>query len=200
MGDRVFVTSEVGDLVDVDASTGQGLVEIATRRSSSAIPPRFMPTASIYAPILNAPGSSAAAAGEESASGGHGVLYVIVPGDAEGKIVSQIVLDGRCYGTPTAYRGRIYMQTTKKLYCFGPAKAPDCRRPKPRRGEKWPAPGPAARLQAIPSEILMQPGGAASLRVRSLDANGLTVEEISDPQRIAMGVLRAADGEGEVGR
>ncbi len=181
VGDRIFVTSEVGLLVDVDASTGTVLWRLPLGTEQRNASPLFA-DGRLYVPMVFAP-SEAAAASEQGASGGHGVVYVIVPSDQGGKIVSQYVLDGRCYGTPTAYRRRIYLQTTKKLYCFGPAKAPDSPA-RPAVAEKWPAPGPATRLQAIPSEILMQPGGMAGVRVRSLDANGLTVEEISDPQRI----------------
>jgi outer membrane protein assembly factor BamB len=139
----------------------------------------------IYAPILNDPGLSAAV-GEEGAEGGHGALYVIAPGDTDAQILSHTVLDGRCYGTPTAYNGRIYMQTTKKLYCFGSATpasasfetadaAPD---------DKWPEPGPAKALQIEPSELLLQPGDTVSFRVRELDGNGLTVKEIDDPKSV----------------
>jgi outer membrane protein assembly factor BamB len=181
VGDRVFVTSEVGYLVDVDASDGRVLWKLQLGDEQRNSCPLYA-DGRIYAPILNAPGSSGSA-GDESTSGGHGLLYVIAPDDAQGKIISQTLLDGRCYGTPTAYHGRVYMQTTKKIYCFGPAKAPDSPS-EPGLAEKWPAPGPATRLQAIPSEILTPPGGIAGVRIRSLDSNGLTVEEITDPQRI----------------
>ena len=180
-GDRVFVTSEVGALVDVDASTGVVLWRLPLGTEQRNASPLFA-DGRLYVPMVFAP-SEAAAASDESSTGGHGVVYVVAPSDQEGKIVSQFVLDGRCYGTPTAYRGRVYLQTTKKLYCFGPAKATDSAA-EPSVAEIWPAPGPAARLQAIPSEILMQPDGVAKLRVRSLDANGLTVENIGDPQKI----------------
>ena len=141
-GDRVYVTSEIGYLVAVDALTGKVFWKLKLgieQRNSSPL----YADGKIYAPILNDPGMSAAV-GDESAAGGHGALYVIKPGDDQGTILSHIVLEGRCYGTPTAYNGRIYLQTTKKLYCFGnsaPASAanqtadalPD---------EKWPAAGP----------------------------------------------------------
>ncbi len=184
VGDRVYVTSEVGYLVAVDALTGKLLwrLQLGTEQRNSC--PLFA-DGKIYAPILNDPGVSAAV-GEESAEGGHGALYVIAPGDNDAQIISHTVLDGRCYGTPTAYNGRIYMQTTKKLYCFGsptPASAsfetadaaPD---------DKWPEPGPAKSLQIEPSELLLQPGDTVSFRVRELDANGLTVKEIDDPKSV----------------
>jgi len=184
VGDRVYVTSEVGYLDAVDALTGKRLWKLKLGIEQRNSCPLFA-DGKIYAPILNDPGVSAAV-GEESAEGGHGALYVIEPGDSEPKILSHTVLDGRCYGTPTAYNGRIYMQTTKKLYCFGSATpasasfetadaAPD---------DKWPAPGPAKSLQIEPSELLLQPGEKVSFRVRELDANGLTVKEISDPKSV----------------
>jgi outer membrane protein assembly factor BamB len=184
VGDRVYVTSEVGFLVAVDALTGKLLwkLQLGTEQRNSC--PLFA-DGKIYAPILNDP-SLSAAVGQEGAEGGHGGLYVIAPGDTDAQILSHIVLDGRCYGTPTAYNGRIYMQTTKKLYCFGSATpasasfetadaAPD---------EKWPSAGPAKHLLIEPSELLLQPGDTVSFHVRELDANGLTVKEIDDPKSV----------------
>jgi outer membrane protein assembly factor BamB len=184
VGDRVYVTSEVGYLVAVDALTGKLLwkVQLGTEQRNSC--PLFA-DGKIYAPILNDPGVSASV-GEESAEGMHGALYVIAPGETDAQVLSHTVLDGRCYGTPTAYNGRIYMQTTKKLYCFGsrtPASAsfetadaaPD---------DTWPDPGPAKTLQIEPSELLLQPGDNVSFHVRELDANGLTVKEIDDPKSV----------------
>jgi NAD(P)-dependent dehydrogenase (short-subunit alcohol dehydrogenase family) len=33
--------------------------------------------------------------------------------------LQQADLDGKCFGTPVAYNGKLYMQTTKHLYCWG---------------------------------------------------------------------------------
>jgi outer membrane protein assembly factor BamB len=184
VGDRVYVTSEIGYLVAVDALTGKLLWKLKLGIEQRNSCPLFA-DGKIYAPILNDPGVSAAV-GEESSEGGHGALYVIAPGDTDAQILSHTVMDGRCYGTPTAYNGRIYMQTTKKLYCFGSATpasasfetadaAPD---------DRWPEPGPAKSLQIEPSELLLQPGGTVSFHVRELDANGLTVKEIDDPKSL----------------
>ena len=184
VGDRVYVTGEIGYLVAVDALTGKVLwnLKLGTEQRNSC--PLYA-DGKIYAPIVNDPGTSAAI-GDESAEGAHGALYVIKPGDSEGTILSHTVLDGRCYGTPTAYNGHIYMQTTKKLYCFGPS-APasaDNQTADTLPEEKWPAAGPARELQVRPSELLLQPGDTASFHVRALDANGLPVKEIDDPKSI----------------
>jgi outer membrane protein assembly factor BamB len=183
-GDRVYVTSEVGYLDAVDALTGKLLwkLQLGTEQRNSC--PLFA-DGKIYAPILNDPGVSAAV-GAENSEGMHGALYVIAPGDTEARILSHTVLEGRCYGTPTAYNGRLYMQTTQKLYCFGSATpasasfetadaAPD---------DKWPEPGPAKALQIKPSEVLLHPGDTVSFQVRELDVHGLTVKEIDDPKSV----------------
>jgi outer membrane protein assembly factor BamB len=184
VGDRVYVTSENGFLDSVDALSGKLLwkMQLGTEQRNSC--PLFA-DGKIYAPILNDPTLSTVV-GEEAVAGGHGALYVIQPGETDAKIISRATLDGRCYGTPTAYNGRIYMQTTKKLYCFGDSKpasasfetadaAPDV---------KWPEPGPAKSLQAVPSEVLLQPGETVSFHVRALDANGLTVKDVEDSKSV----------------
>jgi outer membrane protein assembly factor BamB len=184
VGDRVYVTSETGYLVAVDALSGKVLWRLKLGIEQRNSSPLFA-DGKIYAPILNDPGVSAAI-GDESAAGGHGALYIIKPADDQGTVLSHIVLDGRCYGTPTAYNGRIYMQTTKKLYCFGSATpasatfqtadaAPD---------DNWPAAGPGHELQVIPSELLLQPNEKVSFHVRALDANGLVSKEIDDAKSV----------------
>jgi outer membrane protein assembly factor BamB len=183
VGDRVYVTSEIGYLVAVDALNGKLLwrLQLGTEQRNSC--PLFA-DGKIYAPILNDPTLSASV-GEESAAGGHGALYIVEPGDTTAKVISRTTLDGRCYGTPTAYNGRIYIQTTKKLYCFGDAKpasasfqtadaAPE---------EKWPDAEAPKSLQAVPSELLLQPDQTVSFHICALDANGLTAKEI-DPKSV----------------
>ncbi|MGP8200275.1 MAG: PQQ-binding-like beta-propeller repeat protein [Limisphaerales bacterium] len=184
VGDRVYVTSEIGYLVAVDAKTGTVLWRLKLGIEQRNSCPLYA-DGKIYAPIVNDPDASAAI-GEESAEGAHGALYVIAPGDNEGKILCHTMLDGRCFGTPTAYNGRIYMQTTKKLYCFGPATpaSTSFETADAAPVEKWPEPGPAKSLLAVPSELLLQPSDTVSFHVRALDANGLTVRPIDDPKSI----------------
>ena len=75
------------------------------------------------------------------------------------------------------------------------ATIPGCRTPPAEK--PWPAPGPATQLQVIPSEVLLHPGEKATFRVRSLDANGFTVEESIPAEAGEVGELHSADGEGE---
>jgi outer membrane protein assembly factor BamB len=175
VGDRVFVGSETGDLCDVDVNTGEIYWKLhlgVEERNSSPI----FADGKLYVPMLDDPAVKKEGSSE---TGTKGALYIIKPTDKEGEIIAHVALDGRCFGTPTAYNGKVYIQTTRHIYCFGkrgnnpglpPAPAP----------EAWPAPGPAKQLQIIPSEVLMRPGQTESVRVRALDANGFTAEELKD--------------------
>ncbi|MBI4663473.1 MAG: PQQ-binding-like beta-propeller repeat protein [Verrucomicrobia bacterium] len=183
VGDRIYVVAEKGDLVALDVNNGKILwdLKIGIEQRNSC---PLSADGKLYVPMLDDPDAKAEGVGSEA--GTKGALYVIKlqPNDAQGVKVSQLSLDGRCFGTPTTYNGKIYIQTAKKIYCFGkkgnnPGLAPD---PAP---EKWPAPGPAAQLQIIPSEVLLRPGQSAAFRVRSLDANGFTAEEIHEVKKLS---------------
>lgn len=179
VGDRVYVVAEKGDLCAMDAATGNILWKVKLGIEQRNACPLYA-DGKLYVPILDDPDAKTAG---ESEAGTKGGFYVIKPGDKEGQILSKVGVDGRCFGTPVAYNGKIYLQTTRKLYCWGkPGKNPGlASSPAP---EKWPAPGPATQLQIIPSEVLLHPNEKATFRVRSLDANGLVVQEGIDPTTV----------------
>ena len=101
-----------------------------------------------------------------SETGGDGELFVIKPGDTEREILSQTKLTGKCYGSPIAYNGKLYVQTEKKLYCFG------------KKGNNpglaaAPEPETVARARrkqrscrSFPHEVLLKPGAVQAFRVR----------------------------------
>jgi outer membrane protein assembly factor BamB len=172
-GDTVYIVTEKGDLCAVNAETGaiQWKLRLGVEERNAC--PLFA-DGKIYVPMLDDPATKA----DSGEAGTTGAFYIVKPGDKP-EILSHAALDGRCFGSPTAYNGKVYVQTTRHLYCFGkkgnnPGLPPE---PLP---EKWPAPGPAASLQIIPSEVLLRPGHSATFRARSLDAKGFTVEEIKD--------------------
>ena len=174
-GDRVYVVSEKGDLCCVDVNNGNVLWKLRLGIEERNSCPIFA-DGKLYVPMLDDPDA-------HDAAGTKGVMYIIKPGDKDGQIIDHVTLDGRCFGTPIPYNGKLYIQTTRHLYCFGKrGKNPGL--PAPLAPEKWPEAGPAAQLQIIPSEVLMRPGQGESFRVRSLDANGLTVADIKDPAQV----------------
>jgi len=177
--DTVYVVAEKGDLCAVDANTGaiKWKLKIGIEQRNSC--PLYA-DGKLYVPILDDPaGKGTGNAGEAGTQGG---FYVVQTGD-EPQMLTHIALAGRCFGTPVAYNGKVYMQTTRKLYCWGqPGDNPGL--PKPVMSEADPAPGVATSLQIIPSEVTLRPGQTASFRARKVDANGFVVEEIKDMSAI----------------
>ena len=175
VGETLYEVNGTGDLCAVDANTGKVLwkhkLGIEQRQSSP-----FYGDGKLYVALYTAAQGAEKVAASGGDTGGHGELFVIKPGVSGCEIVSQAVLEGRCYGSPIAYNGKLYVQTDKRLYCFGKAgKNPGL--PAEPEPKPWPAAGAAKQLQIIPYEVLLRPGQAQSFRVRSLDANGFTVQE-----------------------
>lgn len=184
VGNRMYEVTGVGEVVAIDADNGKTLWKkklAAEQRQSSP----FFADGKLYVAIYIAGQGGGENAQEGAQGGGNGELFVIKPTDKDGEIVSRTVLDGRCYGSPIAYNGKLYLQTTRKIYCFGKAGA-NPGLPKPVAEKAWPKAGPAAKLQIIPNEVYMRPGQALPLRIRALDANGFTAEENVDPKSVKM--------------
>jgi hypothetical protein len=179
-GDRVYLVLEKGDLCSVDANTGEvhWRLKLGIEQRNSC--PLYA-DGKLYVPMLDNPAGKGLGSAEDA--GSKGAFYILRPTDEEAEMLTHLELDGRCFGSPTAYNGKVYVQTTSKLYCFGrkgdnPGLAPE---PEP---VKYPAPGPATRLQIIPYEVALHPGESASFRARKLDAQGFVVEELADPRSL----------------
>ena len=174
VGDTIYVVAEKGELHSVNIVTGRENWKIKLGIEQRNASPLFA-DGKIYLPMLENPAGEGGAA--KGGTGTHGAFYVIKPGKNEAKILSHAVLDGRCFATPSIYNGKVYVQTTKKLYCFGQA-GRSRGLAKPPLAKRWPKAGQATRLQIVPSEIVLAPGQAVSFRTRKLDANGFLVEEV----------------------
>jgi outer membrane protein assembly factor BamB len=176
VGDRVYLVAEKGDLHALEAATGRVLWRLPLGIEQRNSCPLFA-DGRLYVPILENPTDKTA--GTASGAGTKGAFYIIQPGDEAGTILSQVELDGRCFGTPVAYAGKIYLQTTRKLYCFG-RNTSGVAAPVTPPPVAWPAPGPEAQLQILPAEVMLHPGEKARFRVRTLDAAGFPVREVAD--------------------
>jgi hypothetical protein len=180
VGDTVYEVSGTGDLCAVDAKTGKVLwkkkLGIEQRQSTP-----FYADGLLYVAMYISAGDPGAQAGGEA--GTTGDLFVIKPSKDGCEIVSQTPLQGKCFGSPIGYNGKIYMQTDRKLYCFGKAGDNSGMPPVPQE-KPWPKGGAVAKLQIIPSEVLLKPGGKTAFRIRALDANGLMVQESVDPKSV----------------
>ncbi|MDR3404844.1 MAG: PQQ-binding-like beta-propeller repeat protein [Chthoniobacter sp.] len=181
--DRIYEVNEGGDLCAVNAADGKVLwkkkLGIEERQSSP-----FYADGKLYiAMYIAAAADKAAGAGAGSETVGNGELFVVKPGDKDAEILSHTILTGKCYGSPVGYNGKLYIQTEKKLYCFGkkgknPGLAPAS------KPVEWPTPGEKKKLQIVPYEIFLNPGQTQAFRVRALDANGFVVDENVDPKSL----------------
>ncbi len=178
VGDRIYVVSEKGNLCGVDAITGKVLwkEQIGIEQRNACL---VYADGKLYVPILDDPKTKT----EGGESGAKGALYIYDVSKDVPLQLSHTSLEGRCFGTPTVYNGKVYIQTTRHLYAFGKS-GNSVNQIKMQVAEKWPAPGPATQLQIIPSEVNLNPGSKAKFRLRSLDENGFTVAEITDVKSV----------------
>src|SRR5207302_638120 len=176
-GNYVYLVAEKGDLCAVDAETGKVAWSMKLGVEERNACPLYA-DGKLYVPMLDDPATKA----ETGESGTTGAFYIVKPSDKP-EILSHVALDGRCFGSPVALNGKVYIQTTRHLYCFG--KKGDTPTPSPETPpERWPAAGAAASLQVIPSEVLLRPGQSIAFHARTIDANGFTVEENVDPKKL----------------
>ena len=185
VGDRIYQVNGTGDLCAVDANDGTVLwkkkLGIEQRQSTP-----FYADGLLYLAIYTSAGD--AAKGADAEAGGTCDLYVLKPSREGCEEVSKTTLTGKAFGSPLGFNGKIYMQTDKKLYCFGkagtnPALA-TTHAEYTKQTPPWPKAGPAKQLQATPYEVLLKPGASHAFRIRSLDANGFTVDEKIDPKSV----------------
>lgn len=189
VGERMYLVNGTGELASIDVGNGKVLWKMklaAEQRQSSPL----YGDGRLYVALYIADASAAASGGGDADTGGNGELLIMQPDDSGAKVLSRTVLEGRCYGSPVALNGKLYIQTDRKLYCFGKAGnnpgVASLADAKGNGGLEWPKiePGPAARLQIIPSEMVLTPGEARQVRVRALDAKGFTVEEAVDLSKV----------------
>lgn len=178
VGDTVYQVAETGDLCAVDAGSGEirWKQKLGIEQRNASL---LFADGKLYIPMLEDPDAKV----DAGTTGTKGAFYIIQPEEDGCTILDKETLDGRCFGSPTIYNGKIYVQTTQNLYCFGKegnsAGLPEARDP-----VQWPEPSQAAQLQVIPSEVLLAPGEKISFRVRTLDANGFVVRELEDPAAV----------------
>jgi outer membrane protein assembly factor BamB len=178
-GNTIYMVAEKGDLHAIDAANGntKWKLKLGIEQRNSC---PFFADGKLYVPMLDDPEVKNSG---QTEAGTKGAFYIIRPTETAGEILCHAQLDGRCFGTPVAYNGKLYLQTTRNLYCWG-KKGDNAGCPAPQPEPAWPKPGPATQLQVIPSEVLLHPGEQATFRVRSLDARGLVVDENIDPRGV----------------
>lgn len=157
VGNRVYQVTAKGVLVSVDVETGKILWKKKLDNAQLHASPLYA-DGKLYIPLWS------------------GDFYIIRPSDKGAEVIQKVKLDGKAIGSPSVYAGRIFVHTTTTLYCFG-AKTPG---PEPVVFDEH-APGPVGeptRIQVVPSEVLLQPNGKQTLKLRLIDANGRVTNQL----------------------
>ena len=153
VGDRIYLTTETGEIAAIDAIKGKTLwkekLGIEQLHASA-----LYADGKLYIPIKD------------------GVFAIVKPTDAKPEILCKVDLPGEEFnGAPSTANGRVYVFTTKRLYCLGTVKpgVPDA------YTKPLPGTGPAVRLMPIPGEVLMRPGEKITVGLLALNAANLPV-------------------------
>jgi outer membrane protein assembly factor BamB len=162
VGDRLYQVNHTGNLCCVDPNTGHILWTHKLGPDQLHASPLYA-DGKLYVPLQN------------------GSFYILRPTANGVNELSKVQLEGRCIGAPAAWNGKIYVFSTKKLYCFGKAGNNRGLPPAPAE-EPRPKPGPTAALQIVPAEVLLHPGEKARFTVRGIDANGFITTTYSPSQ------------------
>ena len=163
VGDQVFQVTHTGELACIDANTGEIRYTYKLGTSQLHASPLFA-DGKLYVPMQD------------------GNFHILkVDADSVSPLSVQ-ELEGALLGAPVAYKGKIYVHTQSKLYCFGETREDASEAP------DWPVAEPAVAgasegFQIIPSDFLLSPGQSQEFRVSSVDGNGFSVDSL-DPSSL----------------
>lgn len=157
VGDRVYATTQTGELHCVDVETGRSLWHEKLGPDQLHASPLWA-DGKLYVPITN------------------GSFWVVRPSDEGCEVLASVQLEGSCLGAPTVADGRVYVHTTDRLYCFGEVRAGTA--PEWSAFDLGPA-GEPARLQVLPADGSYRVGRRIGVHARRLDAGGRVVDEVS---------------------
>ena len=101
-----------------------------------------------------------------------------------GRILGKTTLDGACLAAPSAAHGRVFVQTKKRLYCFGSDLPAPAFVAKPQEELKHessePSDGLPVVFQVVPSEFALKSGSSQAFKVYALDRTGRRIEEVKE--------------------
>ena len=160
VGDRVYQVVATGELYCIDANTGKTLWHKKLGASQIHASPIYA-DGKLYVPMNN------------------GTFWILKPGDDDAEELSKVQLEGNCLGAPSIWNGKVYVHTTRRLYCFG------TKGDNPGAPNSWPTvpkatAGQTVSMQAIPQEVLLAPGQKRKVKLHGIDDKGVPTEPVTD--------------------
>lgn len=156
---RLYTTIKRGELICSDAENGEEIWTLKLAPDQVHASPTWA-DGKLYVPMFD------------------GKVSVVKDKGDEGEIISQVQLEGSCLAAPSVAHGRVFVQSKKRLYCFGsdqvaPAFVSQQTVTPPFNTQ-------AVSLQVVPAEFSLKSGNSLAFKVFSLDKNGRRIEEVKE--------------------
>ncbi|MBT3636480.1 MAG: PQQ-binding-like beta-propeller repeat protein [Opitutae bacterium] len=162
---RLYSTIKRGELVCVDAETGEDVWVLKLAPDQVHASPLWA-DGKLFVPMFD------------------GRISVVVDEGDSGRVLGKTTLDGACLAAPSAAHGRVFVQTKKRLYCFGSSQPAPAFVAKPQEELKHLLTGPpigsAVSLQVVPAEFALKSGTSQAFKVYALDRTGRRIEEVKE--------------------
>jgi len=156
---RLYTTIKRGELVCVDADSGEDIWVLKLAPDQVHASPTLA-DGKLFVPMFD------------------GKVSVVSDEGESGKLISHTELDGACLAAPAVAHGRVFVQTKKRLYCFGSDVSAPAFVAQPLGG--FSGKGKAVSLQVVPAEFAVKSGTSQSFKVFALDRAGRRIEEVKD--------------------
>lgn len=156
--DRVYSTIATGELLCVDAKTGGTLWSLKLAPDQLHASPLFA-DGKLYVPMHD------------------GKAFVVKPHDDRGEILNEADMGVVCLAAPSAYDGKVYIQTKEALHCFGSEKGKfvGVKQPNVRIKDKT-----IADLQVLPAEFALKRGHSTEFTVWGLNSVGQRIKKLDN--------------------
>ena len=172
---RIYVTIKRGELVCLDAGTGEEHWVLKLAPDQVHASPTWA-DGKLYVPTFN------------------GKFFVVKDAGDKGEIISEMDLGSACLAAPSMAYGRVFVQTKKKLFCFGSDQAAQAFVARPQVNEA--GKGEAVSLQVVPAEFALKSGSNQSFKVYSLDQSGRRIKRGN--RRFVLGKMDTPNREGPI--
>ena len=156
---RLYTTIKRGELVCTDASTGKDHWVLKLAPDQVHASPTWADD-KLYVPMFD------------------GKVSVVKDEGKEGRLLGKTELDGACLAAPSVAHGRVFIQTKKRLYCFGSSDPAPAFVAQPSPEDL--GVGPAVSLQVVPAEFAVKSGESQAFKVFALDRTGRRIEQIKE--------------------
>ena len=156
---RVYSTIKTGELLCVNADSGEIIWRLKLAPDQVHASPIWA-DGKLYVPMFD------------------GKVFVVEDKGSEGGILDEVQLDGACLAAPSVSHGRVFVQSKKRLYCFGSGKPTADFVPRAVSREK--NSGGAVALQVVPAEFALKSGSSLKFKVFSLDRAGRRIGQLTE--------------------